>query len=329
MFLTVIGIPWTDPMAEKVLVTGGAGFIPSHLEDILVEKGYDVTAMDIIDRGSCSNIAHLLDLPNFHYIQADVTDVDAMVKASEGMDFVYHMAANSDIRNGGKDPNIDHMKTFQTTRSVLEAMRINGIGNMFFSSTSAVYGDRKGLLDEMTGGLQPISYYGACKLASESLISAYSYMNDFNALILRFPNVIGPRLTHGVIFDFIGKLKRDPKKLQILGDGKQNKQYVYVLDLAKGIYDFSERIEDGVNQYNVSTESFTDVNAIADLVCERMGLDPEYEYTGGSTGWKGDVSSFAYDVSKAKARGWKYEFDSTGSVRETLRVLDLDSIPLY
>ncbi len=198
-------------MAEKVLVTGGAGFIPSHLEDILVEKGYDVTAVDIIDRGSCSNIAHLLDLPNFHYIQADVTDVDAMVRASEGMDFVYHMAANSDIRNGGKDPNIDHMKTFQTTRSVLEAMRINGIGNMFFSSTSAVYGDRKGLLDEMTGGLQPISYYGACKLASESLISAYSYMNDFNALILRFPNVIGPRLTHGVIFDFIGKLKRDPK----------------------------------------------------------------------------------------------------------------------
>jgi len=200
---------------------------------------------------------------------------------------------------------------------------------MFFSSTSAVYGDRKGLLDENTGGLQPISYYGACKLASESMISAYSYMNDFNALILRFPNVIGPRLTHGVIFDFIGKLKKNPKKLQILGDGKQNKQYVYVLDLVKGIFDFSERIEDGVSQYNVSTESFTDVNAIADLVCERMGLDPEYEYTGGSTGWKGDVSSFAYNVEKAKERGWHYEFDSTGSVRETLRVLDIDSIPEY
>jgi len=316
-------------MSEKVFVTGGAGFIPSHLNDLLVERGYDVTAIDVIDESSCSNISHLLNKPNFHYVKADVTDVDKMVKLTKGADFIYHMAANSDIRNGGKNPDIDYVKTFQTTRSVLEAMRQNEIGNMFFSSTSAVYGDRKGLLDENTGGLQPISYYGACKLASESLISAYSYMNDFNALILRFPNVIGPRLTHGVIFDFIGKLKKDPKKLQILGDGKQNKQYVYVLDLAKGIFDFSEKIEKGVNQYNVSTESFTDVNAIAELVCERMGLDPEFEYTGGSCGWKGDVSSFAYNVDKAKARGWKYEFDSTGSVRETLRVLDIDSIPLY
>ena len=316
-------------MAGKVVVTGGAGFIPSHVEDILVSKGYDVTAVDVIDRKDCHNISHLFDRPNFSYIRADVSDVDSMVKATEGCDFVYHMAANSDIRNGGKDPSIDFNKTFLTTRATLEAMRVNGIKKLFFSSTSAVYGDRKGLLDENTGGLQPISYYGACKLASESLISSYAYMNDFDALIFRFPNVIGPRLTHGVIFDFIGKLKRDPTKLQILGDGKQNKQYVYVLDLVKGICDFADRIEKGVNVYNVSTESFTDVNAIADLVCERMGLEPEYQYTGGSTGWKGDVSSFAYNVEKAKARGWKYEFDSTGSVRETLRTLDIDSIPLY
>ena len=316
-------------MAGKVVVTGGAGFIPSHVEDILVSKGYDVTAVDVIDRKDCHNISHLFDRPNFSYIRADASDVDSMVKATEGCDFVYHMAANSDIRNGGKDPSIDFNKTFLTTRATLEAMRVNGIKKLFFSSTSAVYGDRKGLLDENTGGLQPISYYGACKLASESLISSYAYMNDFDALIFRFPNVIGPRLTHGVIFDFIGKLKRDPTKLQILGDGKQNKQYVYVLDLVKGICDFADRIEKGVNVYNVSTESFTDVNAIADLVCERMGLEPEYQYTGGSTGWKGDVSSFAYNVEKAKARGWKYEFDSTGSVRETLRTLDIDSIPLY
>ena len=316
-------------MAGKVVVTGGAGFIPSHVEDILVSKGYDVTAVDVIDRKDCHNISHLFDRPNFSYVRADASDVDSMVKATEGCDFVYHMAANSDIRNGGKDPSIDFNKTFLTTRATLEAMRVNGIKKLFFSSTSAVYGDRKGLLDENTGGLQPISYYGACKLASESLISSYAYMNDFDALIFRFPNVIGPRLTHGVIFDFIGKLKRDPTKLQILGDGKQNKQYVYVLDLVKGICDFADRIEKGVNVYNVSTESFTDVNAIADLVCERMGLEPEYQYTGGSTGWKGDVSSFAYNVEKAKARGWKYEFDSTGSVRETLRTLDIDSIPLY
>lgn len=314
-------------MDKRVVVTGGAGFIASHVDDILVAKGYDVTAVDIINTAYAHNIAHLMDKPNFHYVQGDVSEVSTITGLTKDTDFIYHMAANSDIRNGGKDPSIDYNKTFRTTHAVLEAMRINGIGNMFFSSTSAVYGDRKGLLDENTGGLRPISYYGACKYASESMISAYSYMNDFNALILRFPNVIGPRLTHGVIFDFIGKLKKDPKKLQILGDGRQNKQYVYVMDLAKGINDFSERIEDGVSLYNVSTESFTDVNTIADLVCERMGLDPDYEYTGGSTGWKGDVSSFAYDITKAKARGWSYKFDSTGSVRETLRTLDLDSIP--
>jgi UDP-glucose 4-epimerase len=313
-------------MSEKVIVTGGAGFIPSHVDDALVDRGYDVTAVDVLGRDRCRNIAHLFGRPNFHYVQADVADTDAMVKITEGADFVYHLAANSDIPNGGKDPSIDFSRTLMTTRSVLEAMRINGIGDMFFSSSSAVYGDRKGLLDEQTGGLQPISYYGACKLASESMISSYAYMNDFNALIMRFPNVIGSRLTHGVILDFIKRLKRDPKRLQILGDGNQNKQYVYVLDLVRGICDFSDRIEDGVNLYNISTESSTDVNTIARLVCERMGLDPEYEYTGGSVGWKGDVSSFAYNVEKAKARGWKYEFDSLGAVKETLRVLDIDGI---
>lgn len=314
-------------MVKKVVVTGGAGFIPSHLNDILVGRGYDVTAIDIIDKKRCHNIEHLFEKDNFHYIQMDLVDVDAFVKQTKDCDFIYHLAANSDIQNGGQNPSIDYRNTFQTTRSVLEAMRINGIENMFFSSTSAVYGDIKGQLDEMTGGLKPISYYGASKLASEALISAYSYMNDFNALIFRFPNVIGPRLTHGVIFDFIRKLKKDPSKLQILGNGRQNKQYVYVVDLVKGIYDFSERIEKGMSLYNVSTESFTDVNTIADLVCERMGLkDVKYEYTGGECGWKGDVPSFDYNVSRAKDRGWKYSFNSTESVRETLKNVDIEYI---
>ena len=314
-------------MSKKVLVTGGAGFIPSHLEDILVNKGYDVTSVDLFDAERCHNIEHLMDKSNFQYVKMDVSDVDSFVKLTEDCDFIYHLAANSDIQNGGQNPSIDYRNTFQTTRSVCEAMMKNDIKNMFFSSTSAVYGDIKGQLNEMTGGLKPISYYGASKLASEAIISAYSYMNDFNALVFRFPNVIGPRLTHGVIFDFIRKLKKDPKKLQILGNGKQNKQYVYVLDLVKGIFDFSERIEEGYNLYNVSTESFTDVNTIADLVCERMGLkDVKYEYTGGSCGWKGDVPSFDYDVSKAKKRGWTYTFNSNESVKETLRNVDIEYI---
>lgn len=314
-------------MTKKVIVTGGAGFIPSHLDDILVDKGHDVTAVDVIEKERCHNIKHLFEKDNFHYIRMDVTDVDAFVELSSDCDFIYHLAANSDIQNGGQNPSIDYKNTFQTTRSVCEAMMRNDIKNLFFSSTSAVYGDIKGQLNELTGGLKPISYYGASKLASEAMISAYSFMNDFNALIFRFPNVIGPRLTHGVIFDFIRKLKNDPKRLQILGNGKQNKQYVYVTDLVKGIIDFSERIEDGMSLYNVSTESFTDVNTIADLVCERMGLnDVKYEYSGGNCGWKGDVPSFDYDVSKAKKRGWRYSFNSTDSVRETLKNVDVDYI---
>lgn len=312
---------------KNVIVTGGAGFIPSHLEDILVDEGCHVTSVDIFDKERCHNIEHLVDRDNFDYVKMDVANADSFVELTKDCDFIFHLAANSDIQNGGQNPSIDYRNTFQTTRSVCEAMMKNGIENMFFSSTSAVYGDIKGKLNELTGGLKPISYYGASKLSSEAMISSYSYMNDFNALIFRFPNVIGPRLTHGVIFDFIKKLKKNPKKLQILGNGKQNKQYVYVLDLVEGIFNFSKRIEKGYNLYNVSTESFTDVNTIADLVCERMGLDDvEYQYTGGECGWKGDVPSFEYDVSKAKRRGWKYTFNSTESVRETLKNVDIDYI---
>lgn len=314
-------------MTKKAVVTGGAGFIPSHLNDILIDHGYDVIAVDMISKEKCHNIEHLCDNDNFHYIQMDITDTASFVELTKDCDIIYHLAANSDIQSGGQNPFIDYKNTFQTTRSVLEAMRINDIDNMFFSSTSAIYGDIKGQLDEMTGGLKPISYYGASKLASEALISAYSYMNDFNALIFRFPNVIGPRLTHGVIFDFIRKLKKNPNKLTILGNGKQNKQYVYVMDLVNGIFDFSNRIEKGLSLYNVSTESFTDVKTIADLVCERMGLDNvNYEYTGGDSGWKGDVPSFDYNVEKAKKRGWKYNYNSTESVKETLKNVDIDQI---
>ena len=312
---------------SRVVVTGGAGFIPSHLEDIMVEKGHDVVSVDVIEKERSHNIEHLMEKDNFSYVRMDITDVESFVKLTKDCDFIYHLAANSDIQNGGQNPSIDYKNTFQTTRSVCEAMMRNGIENMFFSSTSAVYGDIKGKLNEETGNLRPISYYGASKLASEAMISSYSYMNDFNALVFRFPNVIGPRLTHGVIFDFIRKLKKNPKRLQILGNGKQNKQYVYVTDLVKGISNFSEKIEKGYNLYNVSTESFTDVNTIADLVCERLGLDDvKYEYTGGECGWKGDVPSFEYDVSKAKKHGWKYSFNSTESVKETLKNVDMDYI---
>ncbi len=304
----------------KAILTGGSGFIASHIADRLIDNGYEVIAIDRTESNNSPNIEHLFDKSGFKYVKSDISNSEKLIELSKDADIIYHLAANSDIKLGGQNPDIDFNNTFLTTRSVLEAMRVNKIENMFFSSTSAVYGDKPGIrMTEDTGDLRPISYYGASKLASEALISAYSYMSSFNSLVFRFPNVVGPRLTHGVIFDFINKLKDNPKSLEILGNGKQSKQYVYVEDLADAIVQFSKKMPTGMDIFNISTESFTTVNEIADLVCEGMGLkDVEYKYTGGSCGWKGDVPSFDYCIDKAKSNGWTFKYDSTGSVRKTI-----------
>lgn len=309
----------------KSIVAGGAGFIGSQLVDALLARGDDVVAIDTIPEKDARNIAHLSDNRSFEYVCMDMNN-GKLAEVSRNVDEFYHLAANSDIRNGGKDPSIDFRNTLMTTRSALDAMKENGIPRMFFSSTSAVYGDMHGkALTEDEGGLRPISYYGACKLSSEALISAYSYMCGFDVLVFRFPNVVGPRLTHGVIFDFIAKLEKDPTRLEILGDGHQNKQYVYSQDLVKGIVSFMSKGYKGMNIFNISTESFTDVNTIARLVCEGMGLaDVKFEYTGGTCGWKGDVPSFDYDITKAKDAGWTFEHDSTESVRKTIEAVLAD-----
>ncbi len=305
----------------RALVTGGAGFIASHLEDLLIENGWDVIGVDMSD--DVRNVAHLMNNDSFEYHKIDINDKNALRDASEGCDFVFHLAANSDIRAGNENAEIDFRNTFMTTKNVLDVMIENGIKNIFFSSTSAIYGDKLGVnLKEDEGDLRPLSHYGAYKLASESIISSYTHMYSLNSLIFRFPNVVGPRLTHGVIFDFIKKLRKNPNELEILGNGLQNKQYVHVLDLAKGIVSFSERIEEGMSIYNISTDSFIDVNKIADIVCEGMGLkDVRYKYTGGSVGWKGDVPSFSYDIGKAESKGWEFEYDSEQSVRETVKAV--------
>ncbi len=272
----------------KGLITGGSGFIGSNLADMLLSNGWEVISVDLSD--DVRNISHLIGTDGFEHMHMDVNDVSGLCKAAKRCDAIFHLAANSDIRAGGKDPGIDIGNTLMTTRSVLECMRLQGPKKLFFSSTSAVYGDRgTELLNEDLGGLEPISYYGACNSASESLISAYTYMNSFSSTIFRFPNVVGPKLTHGVIFDFIKKLRHDPSRLEILGDGNQNKQYIHVLDLVRGIVKFTSDAKEGIRTYNVSNDSSVTVRRIADIVCEEMGVSPEYVYTGGKTGWKGDV----------------------------------------
>lgn len=306
-----------------ILVAGGAGFIGSHLIDSLLKKGNKVICADKLIMGE-GNISHAKDDSDFRFYQmelANQNNVDRLFTENK-IDVVYHLAANSDIQKGGQNPAIDFNDTFMTTKCILEGMRKSGVKNLFFASTSAIYGDMKDkLLDENTGGVNPASYYGGAKLASEALIYSYTSMNDMNTVIFRFPNVIGPRLTHGVIYDFISKLEKNPHELEILGDGTQCKPYIYVLDLVEAIVSLTDRFKSGADVYNISVESDgTTVTRIAELIVEEMGLsNVKFNYTGGKVGWKGDVPKFRYNISKVLSTGWRPKHTSDEAVRQTVR----------
>ena len=309
----------------RALVTGGAGFIGTHLVERLLKEGNEVLVVDNFTLGKQENVDKFRDNPNYKFYNIDINNNDEFYEKlkDEKIDIIYHLAANSDIQKGGKNPSVDYEDTFMTTRGVLELMRKNNIKNLFFSSTSAIYGNESDkMLTENLGGLLPISYYGGAKFASENFISSYSYMNDFNTMIFRFPNVIGPNLTHGVIHDFAKKLEANPNELEILGDGTQTKPYIYVLDLIDCIMFMTKNIEKGVHIYNVGVETATSVTRIADIVCEELGYkNVKYNYTGGNVGWKGDVPKFQYDLTRIHNAGWKANHTSDEAVRETVKSL--------
>lgn len=307
----------------NILVAGGAGFIGSHLIDSLLAKGHRIICADKLIMGD-QNILHVRKNPLFQFYQAELADqttVDRIFEENQ-IDVVYHLAANSDIQKGGREPSIDFNDTFLTTRAILEGMRKYGVKKIFFASTSAVYGEMPDVeLTETTGGLMPVSYYGGAKLASEAVISSYVSMCDMSAVIFRFPNVIGPRLTHGAVFDFIRKLRQNPKELGILGNGTQCKPYIYVLDLVEAIMKLTRSFEPGEIVYNISvTSPGTTVTRIAEIVVEELGLsDVSFQYTGGDRGWKGDVPRFSYNISKVLSTGWSPKHTSDEAVRQTVK----------
>lgn len=308
----------------KVLVAGGAGFIGSHLIDALLKEGNDVVCIDNFFIGTRENIRHLSDEPRFTFYEQDLTDLEKInqIFEKEQFDYVFHLAANSDIQASAMSPMTEYYNTYSTTFALLECMRRNGVKKLFFASTSAVYGEQMGKeVSEEAVALRPISYYGGAKLGSEGIISAFAYMNDMSVLVFRFPNVIGPRLTHGVIFDFVKRLKEDPTHLRILGDGRQSKPYIYVLDLVDAIMRF-KNVDKGVTLYNVGVETQTSVTRIAEIVCEKMGLTGiPFEYTGGRGGWKGDVPVFAYNLDKIHATGWTATMTSDEAVAKTVEMV--------
>jgi UDP-glucose 4-epimerase len=301
----------------NILVTGGAGFIGSHLCDRLLAERNQVTVVDNLVLGKVDNIKHLLNNTSFEFIEEDVLNDVAMkgIFQKGNFEMVYHLAANSDIQKGGRDPKVDYNLTFNTTFHLLMRMKEFEVKKLFFASTSAIFGEATGRMDENYGPLRPVSNYGAGKLASEAFISAFSSTYNIQTWITRFPNVVGERFTHGVIFDFIKKLHNNPNELEVLGNGEQCKPYIYVKDLIDGIRFVIDHSHERFNVYNLGPETRTKVKEIATMVIEEMGLNAKIHYTGGDRGWVGDVPEFSYDLSKINALGWKAPHSSNESVR--------------
>ncbi len=308
---------------SRILVTGGAGFIGSHLVDELIKAGNEVVVYDNFSSGRKEFLENSLSTGNVELVTGDLLNLEMLTKAMEGIDLVYHLAANPDIRLGTSVTDTDLKQGTIATYNVLESMRKNGCKNIAFSSSSVVYGEAKLMpTPEDYGPLFPISLYGASKLGSEGLISAWVGTFGIKAWIFRFANIIGTRGTHGVIFDFIHKLKKDPSRLEVLGNGLQEKSYMEVIDCSRAMIHVVNNFDDQLNYVNLGSSNTCSVSRIAQLVIEESGFsDVTIEFTGGDRGWAGDVPKAMLEVKKLNDSGFKCEFQSDEAVRFTAKSL--------
>ncbi len=306
----------------KIMVTGGAGFIGSHIVDRLA-KNNEVIVYDNLSSGKIEFIERYIGEKNFKFVRDDLLNFDRLKDEMKDCDLVYHVAANPDVKIGAEDTKVHFEQNVKATYNVLEAMRINDVPNIIFTSTSTVYGEAKKIpTPEDYGPLIPISLYGSSKLAAEAFIMAYAHTFGIRAVIYRFANIVGPRSTHGVIYDFIKKLRKNPDELEILGDGTQTKSYLHVEDCVDAIIFGYENRRRDVEIFNIGSEDWINVRKIADIVVEEMGLkNVKYRFTGGKRGWKGDVPKMLLSVDKIKEYGWKPMHNSEESVRLTARDL--------
>ena len=307
----------------RALVTGGAGFIGSHLIDRLVARGDKVSVVDNLSSGVIEFIQGHIDSGAVIFHNADLKNLDGLVPLMEGIDMVYHLAANPDIRLGTKITDTDLNEGTIATYNVLEAMRLSGVGKIAFASSSVVYGEDAPMpTPENHGPCLPISLYGASKQAGEGLIGSWVGTFGLQAWIFRFANIIGERGTHGVIFDFIHKLKADPSRLEVLGNGLQEKSYMEVGDCVDAILHVIKNTDDKINLYNLGSNDTCSVRNIAAIVVRETGcLDASIEYTGGDRGWAGDIPKAMLAINRLKQLGFKVNYDSEEAVAHTTRVL--------
>lgn len=311
---------------QKVLVTGGAGFIGSHLVDSLMNAGTQVCVLDNLSAGNIQNLKPWLNNPHFCFLNKDlINPLDSINDTS--FDAIFHLAANPEVRVSSTNPDVHFKQNIITTFNLLEYVRKSHSNPLFvFASTSAVYGEPAEIpTPENYAPLKPISVYAATKLACEALITAYAYNYGFKAILYRLANIIGPRSSHGVIYDFVQKLQKNPNELEILGDGTQTKSYLHVNDCVTALLNGIEKTNNQVEVYNVGSEDKVNVKTIAETVINEMGLkNVNLELTGGvdgGRGWKGDVKIMLLNINKIKAIGWSPVLNSQQAVTQTAKAL--------
>jgi UDP-glucose 4-epimerase len=292
---------------RRACITGGAGFIGSTLADRLSAEGVEVVILDDFRTGKREFLADLLARPNTTLVEGDVLDASALARAVEGCDWVFHMQANADVRHGLLTPTRDLEQNTIATSNVLEAMRAAAVSRIAFASTGSVYGEPE-VFPTPEDAPFPVqtSLYAASKLAGEGLIGAYATGYGFTGLICRFVSILGERYTHGHVFDFYRALKRDPTRLRVLGDGRQEKSYLYVQDCVSGILAAAGQHEQepGAHIYNLGTEHTVTVDRSIAIIAEHMDLEPSIEHTGGARGWPGDSPLIRLDTTRIRSLGW-------------------------
>jgi len=306
----------------KVLVTGCAGFIGSNLTDRLLRDGHSVVGYDNLSTGRMVFLEEAQKSANFRLVRGDNLDLPVLTRAVEGVDMVFHLAANADVRFGTEHPSKDLEQNTVATFNVLEAMRANDVKRIAFSSTGSVYGETE-VIPTPEDAPFPVqtSLYGASKVSGECMIQAYCEGFGMQACIFRFVSILGERYTHGHVYDFCRKLLADPTQLYVLGNGRQRKSYLYIQDCVDAILTAVEKAEDCVNIFNLGTDEYCEVNDSIGWISERLGVQPELSYSGGERGWIGDNPFIFLDCQKIRSLGWKPKLSIKEGVVKTVEYL--------